>query len=96
MANGQPTKVQAAVGCAYKSNIKVTVKGGGHSYGAYGLAGAMIIDMVAFQDVKVDSTTQIASVGAGVRLGNMASQLFNNYGGRAYVTSLFLPRYVFD
>lgn len=62
----------------------MSVKSGGHSYGAYSLAGAMIIDMVGFQDVTLDSTTQIASVGAGMRLGNMASKLFG-LGGRAYV-----------
>lgn len=60
------------------------MKGGGHSYGASGLAGAMIMDMIKFQDVTLDSDTHIASVGAGVRLGNMASKLFT-LGGRAYV-----------
>lgn len=70
-------QVQAAVKCAYNSNTKVSVKGGGHSYGAYGLAGSVVIDMVSFQQVAVDSGTKVASIGAGVRLGNMASQLFN-------------------
>ncbi|KAL0632705.1 hypothetical protein Q9L58_008398 [Maublancomyces gigas] len=69
--------VQAAVKCAYNSGIRVTVKGGGHSYGAYGLVGAMVIDMVEFQAVTLDSTTKIANVGGGARLGNMASQIFN-------------------
>lgn len=71
--------------------MKVSVKGGGHSYGAYGLAGAIIIDMVGFQDITLDSTTQIASVGAGMRLGNMASKLFS-LGGRAHVPPPFCHR----
>jgi FAD/FMN-containing dehydrogenase len=74
--------VQASVKCAYNAGIKVTVKSGGHSYGAYGLDGSMVIDMLEFQNVTVDSTTNIASVGAGIRLGNMASKLFA-LGGRA-------------
>lgn len=65
------------------------MKGGGHSYGAFALVGAMIIDMVEFQGVEWDSTTDIASVGAGIRLGNMASQLFD-LGGRAYVLTPLL------
>lgn len=76
--------MQAAAKCAYNSNIKVSVKGGGHSYGAYGLAGTLVIDLVSFQQVTLDSSTKIASVGGGVRLGNMANQLFN-LGQRAYV-----------
>lgn len=60
------------------------MKGGGHSYGAFALVGALIIDMVEFQDVEWDSATDIATVGAGIRLGNMASKLFE-LGERAYV-----------
>lgn len=67
----------------------MTVKGGGHSYGAYGLAGAMILDMVEFQEVSLDSDTNIVRVGAGLRLGNMASTLFD-LGERAYVSTLSL------
>ncbi|KAL0630899.1 hypothetical protein Q9L58_010247 [Maublancomyces gigas] len=68
--------VQAAVRCAYDAGIKVTVRSGGHSYGAYGLYGTMVLDLSEFQDVTLDSSN-IASVGGGVRLGNMATKIFN-------------------
>jgi len=77
-------QVQSAVRCASIANVRVSVKSGGHSYGAYGLAGALVIDMVEFQSVTLDRTTQIATVGAGVRLGNLATKLFQ-LGGRASV-----------
>lgn len=77
------SQVQAAVRCAYDAGIKVTVRSGGHSYGAYGLYGAMVLDLSEFQDVTLDSSN-IASVGGGVRLGNMATKIFN-LGQRAYV-----------
>lgn len=36
----------------------------------------MVIDMMEFQNVTLDAATGIASVGAGLRLGNMATKLF--------------------
>lgn len=78
--------VRTAVKCANKANVKATVKGGGHSYGAFGLAGTMVIDMMEFQNVTLDAATGIASVGAGLRLGNMATKLFQ-LGQRGYAVS---------
>ncbi|KAF8537005.1 hypothetical protein BDD12DRAFT_746446 [Trichophaea hybrida] len=68
--------VQEAVKCASKTGTRVTVKSGGHSYGAFGLVGTMVMDMMEFQDVTYDKNTQIASVGTGVRLGNLATKIF--------------------
>lgn len=80
-------QVQSAVKCAHANKIRVSVKGGGHSYGAYGLSGTLVLDMAEFQTVNLDQTTKIATVGAGVRLGNMANKLFS-LGKRGFVTSL--------
>lgn len=66
----------------------MTVRGGGHSYGAYALAGTVVIDMVQFQQVSMDTTTNIVSVGAGMRLGNLANSLFVDHGERAYVSPI--------
>lgn len=85
----QPTtvaQVQAAVACGVQYNLKVTAKGGGHSYASHGLGGEnghLMVDMKYFTNVTVDPTTQIASVGTGSRLGNVAVALFNQ-GGRAF------------
>jgi hypothetical protein len=34
------------------------------------------MDMVEFQEVSYDASSTIATVGSGVRLGNMATKLF--------------------
>ena len=74
--------VSSAVVCASTHNIKVQARGGGHSYGAFsagGRDGSLIISMEKFQNVTVDSKN-IAEVGSGLRLGNMATTLLNEYG----------------
>lgn len=68
----------------------MAARSGGHSYGAYGLGGqdgSLMVDLGSFQTISLDKSTNIATVGAGVRLGNMASKLFS-LGGRAYFSLL--------
>ncbi|CCX30517.1 hypothetical protein FPQ18DRAFT_312236 [Pyronema domesticum] len=69
-------EVEEALKCAYSTNTRVSAKSGGHSYSASGLSGNMVMDMVEFQEVSYDASTTIATVGSGVRLGNMATKLF--------------------
>jgi FAD/FMN-containing dehydrogenase len=80
-----PQEVAAAIRCANKFDIKVAARSGGHSYGAYGLGGqngSLVIDLQNFNMLSVDPETQIATIGAGVRLGDIATHLYNN-GKRA-------------
>lgn len=77
-------QVSDAVVCASVNGIKVQAKSGGHSYASTssgGQDGSMVVDLRRFQDVTVDDTTGIASVGGGLRLGNMALALIDK--GRA-------------
>ena len=77
--------VSSAVICAGQASLKVQPKSGGHSYASFGLGGqdgSMVIDMEFFQNITVDSATHIASVGTGVRLGNLALGIYNQ-GQRA-------------
>ncbi|KAL7267896.1 hypothetical protein RUND412_009501, partial [Rhizina undulata] len=77
--------VSDAVICAKEHNVKVAARCGGHSYAAYGLGGqdgSLMVDMVGFQGVDVDNETKIATVKGGMRLGNMALELFKQ-GERA-------------
>ena len=72
--------VSDAVVCAGKSKVKVQAKGGGHSYASYstgGQDGTMVIDLQSFQTVAVDKTSNIATVGGGVRLGNLAQGIYD-------------------
>ncbi|KAL5117079.1 hypothetical protein ACEQ8H_005038 [Pleosporales sp. CAS-2024a] len=72
--------VQDAVICAAQSGLKVQAKSGGHSYASMGLGGqngSMSINLRSFQTVEVDPSTGIATVGGGVRIGNLADGLWN-------------------
>jgi FAD/FMN-containing dehydrogenase len=44
--------------------------------------GAVVIDMINFQEFSMDTNTWLATVGAGTRLGDMAKRL-HDAGGRA-------------
>lgn len=75
--------VSAAVKCAKAYGAKVQARGGGHSYAAMGLGGtdgSFIIDMEKFKSISLYNN--IATVGAGVRLGNLATYLYSS-GKRA-------------
>ncbi|KAH8900104.1 FAD-binding domain-containing protein [Thozetella sp. PMI_491] len=84
-----PTKVediQAAVSCAAKVGVKVNPKSGGHSYASFGLGGEnghLVIELDRMSAVTLDSSTNIATVQAGARLGHVATQLYN-LGKRAF------------
>ncbi|MCJ1398395.1 hypothetical protein MMC11_001593 [Xylographa trunciseda] len=75
-----PQHVSDAVVCAAASDVKVQAKSGGHSYASFssgGENGAMMIDLENFQDISVDDSG-VATVGAGVRLGNLALGIYNS------------------
>jgi FAD/FMN-containing dehydrogenase len=79
-------QVQAAVACGVSNNATISPKSGGHSYASHGLGGEdghFMIDMKMFNSVSVDSSTGIASIGPGGRLGNIASSLYSQ-GQRAF------------
>ena len=72
--------VQDAVVCAAQSGLKVQAKSGGHSYASFssgGKDGAMMISLQSMQTIQLDSSTRVATVGGGVRLGNLADGIFN-------------------
>lgn len=71
--------VQDAVVCASQYGAKVQAKSGGHSYASYSLGGqdgSMTIDLENFQEITLDAQN-IAKVGPGVRLGNLALGIYN-------------------
>lgn len=77
--------VQDAVVCAARFKVKVQARSGGHSYAAFALGGkdgSLVIDLSGLQGVTVDAASGIARVGGGVRLGNLATALYNQ-GRRA-------------
>ncbi|KAK3940858.1 Glucooligosaccharide oxidase [Diplogelasinospora grovesii] len=83
-----PTTVQHisdSVICASNNGIKVQAKSGGHSYASYstgGRDGDLMVDLENFNSISLDDSTGVATVGAGVRLGNLALGIWNQ-GKRA-------------
>lgn len=68
------THVSDSVFCAATHNLNVQAKSGGHSYASYstgGRDGAVVIDLQKFQTVSLNTKSNIATFGAGVRLGNL-------------------------
>lgn len=66
-------EIAQALSCASHAGVKVSARGGGHSYASYGLGsgdGALVIDLGNFRDIKVDGSGR-ASIGAGNRLGDI-------------------------
>ncbi len=77
--------VQAAVSCAAKLGVKVNPKGGGHSYASFGLGGEnghLVIELDRMNKVTLDTTTNIATIQAGARLGHVFTSLYQQ-GKRA-------------
>ncbi|KAI9648142.1 hypothetical protein NHQ30_002774 [Ciborinia camelliae] len=74
-----------AVTCAAAAGLKVQAKSGGHSYASYSIGGkdgSVVVSLENFNSISVDNQTNIATVGGGVRLGNLALGLYNQ-GNRA-------------
>ena len=78
-------QIQAAVNCGRTTGLKVTAKGGGHSYASSGLGGEnghLVIELDRMFNVTLNKTTNVATVQPGARLGHVANELFKQ-GGRA-------------
>ena len=78
--------VQAAVSCAAGAGIKVSPKGGGHSYASFGLGGEdghLVIELDRMYQVTLDTATNIATVQSGTRLGHALTALWTQ-GKRAF------------
>jgi len=76
--------------------MKVNPKSGGHSYASHSLGGEdghLVVDLKFFAETTVDSVSQVATVGPGARLGNVALALFDN-GERALAHGI-CPGYEF-
>ncbi|OLN85416.1 Flavin-dependent oxidoreductase FOX4 [Colletotrichum chlorophyti] len=79
-----PKHVQDTVKCGFALGLKVTARGGGHSYSSSGLGGEnnhVVIRLDEMFAVKLNSDNT-ATIQAGARLGHVAIELFNQ-GGRA-------------
>lgn len=75
--------VSAAVTCAASYGMRVSPLSGGHSYSASGFGeanGTLVISFANMTSVSVDNSTGLAFVQPGIRLGQMALDIFNDAG----------------
>ncbi|KAK0448331.1 uncharacterized protein EV420DRAFT_1712324, partial [Desarmillaria tabescens] len=75
-------QVSIAIEAGAEQNIRVVSRSGGHSYIANGLGGkngSLVVDMSNFSNVTLDSSTNLAIIQPGCRLGDIALAL-NDYG----------------
>ena len=64
--------VMTAVRAAADNGLSVAVRGGAHSVPGFGTAdGAVVVDMSAMRDVRVDPATRTARVGGGATWGDL-------------------------
>ncbi|KAH8598139.1 carbohydrate-binding module family 18 protein [Bisporella sp. PMI_857] len=79
-----PQQVSRSVTCAAAAGLKIQAKSGGHSYASFsngGQDGSLIVNMQNFNTINLNED-HIAKVGAGVRLGNLDLELYDQ-GKRA-------------
>ncbi|KAF3941565.1 hypothetical protein ABW19_dt0205704 [Dactylella cylindrospora] len=73
-------QISTTVKCSKQYRIRVSARGGGHSYSAQGLGGSdghAVIDLQNFHDVIYNPKTTLAQIGGGARLGNIARKLYD-------------------
>ncbi|KAG0262858.1 hypothetical protein DFQ27_002068 [Actinomortierella ambigua] len=71
----------SAILCAAANHVAVAPRSGGHSYEGYssgGRNGSLVIDLSQFQQFSLDRRNNIATIGAGTRLGHAYTRLWEN------------------
>ncbi|KAL3419893.1 hypothetical protein PVAG01_08392 [Phlyctema vagabunda] len=72
--------ISDSVTCAATAGIKVQARSGGHGYGNYAIGGkdgSVFLDLQKFNSIELDTSTNVAAVGGGVRLGNLGVGIYN-------------------
>ncbi len=78
-------QVSGIVECVSAQNgqVKLSPRSGGHSYEAYSLGGqdgSLVLDLRQLNSTTIDKDAKTATVGAGVRLGDLATNIWNAGG----------------
>ncbi|EEB95431.1 hypothetical protein MPER_05603, partial [Moniliophthora perniciosa FA553] len=73
-----PEDVAQIIRIGEANNLQVVARSGGHSYIANGLGGddgALVVDLTNMKSINIDTSSQIASIETGNRLGDVAVKL---------------------
>lgn len=75
-------QLAASLGCARNASVKVSQLGGSHSFAGYGFGdpGNLVVSLAAFNSVSYDEASQELTFGGGIRVGPVATYLWENYG----------------
>ena len=69
--------VKHCIAFAKQHGLELVIRGGGHSYEGYCVTGGLILDVSPMNDIQVNQTTNIATVGAGCNLWKLYTDLAN-------------------
>lgn len=74
--------VQTAIKCGVRNDIHLVPISGGHSYAglSFGSNDSVLIDFRYMNDISVDESEMVATIGAGTLLGHVYHTLFYKYG----------------
>lgn len=75
--------IEDSVKCGRKLGIKVSAKSGGHSYASFGFGGEnghLVVELERMHEITYNATSSIATVQPGVRLGHLATFLYEQHG----------------
>ena len=67
--------VRQVVGWSRKTGIRVAVRSGGHSYAGYSTTNGLVVDLRRLSSIRIDTSTGIATIGAGARLIDIEAAL---------------------
>lgn len=73
-----PTDVQTCLAFVRKFALPFAIRSGGHSYPGYSTTNGLIVDVTRMNSVVVNTSTGVATVGAGARLIDVYSTLTQN------------------
>ncbi|KAK1354122.1 Berberine bridge enzyme [Heracleum sosnowskyi] len=68
------SQIQAVIYCAKKSNLQIRIRDGGHDFEGQSYRATepfLLLDLINFRSVKIDTKNALAWVGAGLTLGEL-------------------------
>lgn len=69
------TDVGRAIGWAREHDMPIVARGGGHSYAGNSVTTGLVLDLRGLDEVRVDSSTGLVTVGGGTRMSTLYAAL---------------------
>jgi FAD/FMN-containing dehydrogenase len=75
LSAGGPRDVVRAIHWAREKDVPLVARGGGHGYAGGSVTTGLVLDLRALDEVRVDRSTGLVTVGGGTRMGPLYSAL---------------------